>query len=1359
MSASFVQSFHVAITLRERWRSEEGNNLLPGMRRTSSALTRRAKKEILRAVMTTSSDSSSSSFSSSSSSSSETPPLSIKNSEEEVRKKVHARVARAKAKAMELAKTKRTRGNDAQDEEKEDEEERNAVKTASSKRVLAAETLQKSLDLLAAKGEEEEEEEDVDARRKRSADAVVADEEFSRSRSESFSSDDSTFGRVAESEKEEAQKVLVEALEAKLAEREENVNALERKVEEMEMEFRKASEALRATQKELEEKESKMQEERDAREEKEVEAFLALERTFQLEMGSLKKELESSERDAETARAELEDIKRKLEMDIAREKEVSEELRKKVEELKVRQSEDASGEVEKKIRENAQLTAEINVLKDKVAHLTALESEVTRLKEKETLNASLENEIEKMRVEIANNKLNDSDAVIDENELSALVDENASLKEEIGTLKLKVESLQESLKTTKATIDVFQATTERFDLETSELMDERETLVKKIVDLERMLQESIEEQKALQQALADEQEENTKLVLAQKEKASAPVPVASSSSSSSLSSTTERGILINHHDENELRRQGVPVGEELDALTKDIGDRAYKKLYDHQAEALMIEAVRIVDARNTAKDSVKKFDNAFESVRNVYACTSRPLAGEKVTILYNRKQLLPNNSAVSGEEKAMFAMVGYNGWSLQHAIKVDLQPIENFHSPPKNHDQEKCEWWEFALDVPSEAMVIDFVVGDSKGKFDNNNGKDYHIEAAVETDEIVEDNSREAQIEREYHLIAEKRREKNHEELAFARKCAESAVRAKAALLAKKAISCIRGEFRVFTDPLRPKAGERVTIRYRPDGGPLTFARAIYVDINFNRTQNHPAKMEKVNMRAGLNGGVLETTIDVPLDAHVVDFSFRDNGIFVDDNEGADYHCDVIGASGIAPKLRIAHLAVEMAPIAKVGGLGDVVTALSRSVQEQGHHVDVYVPKYDCMNYKEIEGLRKVDQFHYGNDVINIYQGFVEGVRVTFIDPECGHFRVGCIYGRGDDHVRFGYFSDACVAYMKRANCFPDVLHVHDWQTAPAIWSPDRPKTTATALTIHNLQFGQDLIRRAMIECTFATTVSPTYAEEIKHHPSINVIPENESTKFKGIRNGIDNDIWDPSNDEFLPLRYDWQTCKEGKREAKLELLKRMRMDATDFESKPIVACVTRLTEQKGVHLIKKACRYALEKGAYFVLLGSAPDDRIANDFANLANEMKSQHPGRCGFFFSYDEPLSHLIYAGADIFCVPSIFEPCGLTQMIAMRYGAVPLVRRTGGLRDTVFDVQLDPARAASYGKSCNGYNFDGEHEQDIEYALKRALGDYFDREKWNQMNLPSVGMRQDWSWTAPSERYIDLYWNARRKANRQQ
>ena len=1266
----------------------------------------------VRAVITSSS---SESFSSSAS------------SEEDVRKSVKSRVSKAKQRAMELAKKNRTITKTS--ETRDDDKETNAETK------MAAETLKRSLDLAAAKEKKEREEYADEDRRKSSS-------------SDSFSSASEDAIDV-----EEENASLVKTLEAKLAEREKNVKVLEARVAEMEMESKKASEALIATQKQLKEKEKEMQEELNDREEKENEAFVVLERGFQLEMESLKKEIESSEREATKARAEMEEMKKKLEMEIAREKETNDELRREIENLKVTKTDDASGEIEKKTRENAQLTAEINVLKDKVDQMMALETEVTRLKEKEALNTSLENEIERLRVEVANNKLNDSHAIIDERELSALVDENATLKEEIGTLKIKVESLQESLKTTKATIDVFRATTERFDLETSELMDERETLVNKIVDLERLLKESTEEQKVLQRALEDEQKEISKLRAAREEKA------ATVSVSSSPSPSSGIGFVINREDENELRRQGVPVGDELDALAKDAGDRAYQKLHDHHAEAIKLEAVRIVDARNTAKDSVKKFDNAFESVRNVYACTSRPIAGKKVTILYNRKQLLANNSAVSNEEKAMFAMIGYNGWSLQHAIKVDLQPIQNFHSPPVNHDQEKCDWWEFELDIPSEAMVIDFVVGDSKGKFDNNTGKDYHIEAAAETDEFVKDDSRDAQIEREYRAVAEKRKEKNEEELTFARKCAENAVRAKAALLVKKAVSSIRGEFRVSTDPLRPKAGEQVTIRYRPDGGPLTFARAIYVDINFNRTQNHPTRMQKVDMRAGMNGGVLETTIDVPLDAHVVDFSFRDNGIFVDDNEGAEYHCDVIGASGVAPKLRIAHLAVEMAPIAKVGGLGDVVTALSRSVQEQGHQVDVYVPKYDCMNYKEIEGLRKIDQFHYGNDAVNIYQGFVEGVRVTFIDPECGHFRVGCIYGRGDDHIRFGYFSDACVAYMKRANCFPDVLHVHDWQTAPAIWSPDRPKTTATALTIHNLQFGQDLIRRAMIECTFATTVSPTYAEEIKHHPSINVIPENESTKFKGIRNGIDNDIWDPSNDEFLPLRYDWQTCKEGKREAKLELLKRMRMDATDFESKPIVACVTRLTEQKGVHLIKKACRYALEKGAYFVLLGSAPDDRIANDFANLANEMKFQHPGRCGFFFSYDEPLSHLIYAGADMFCVPSIFEPCGLTQMIAMRYGAVPLVRRTGGLRDTVFDVQLDPARAASYGKSCNGYNFDGEHEQDIEYVLKRALGDYFDREKWNQMNLPSVGMRQDWSWTAPSERYIDLYWNARRKANRQQ
>jgi starch synthase len=1000
-------------------------------------------------------------------------------------------------------------------------------------------------------------------------------------------------------------------------------------------------------------------------------------------------------------------------------------------------------EVEEKTRENQTLMNEIIILKHKVDRIDQLENKIVVLNKKIEANENLEREIERLRAEIEMNNKLDSDAatLINGKELNNLIDENESMKEEIDTLLTNAETLKQTIQTTQSSIELFKETTKRFEMETSELFDERDALVAKILKLETSLEQSIKEQEKLRKEL---HETKSKILT-----------VASSSSTTaitpSFSSSGSRDVV----DESELRRQGVPIGFELDALAKEAGDLAYKKICEYQNEAAMIEAARIVDSRNTAKNSIKKFDNASENVRNVYTCVSRPLAGTRVTIFYNRKQLI-NSAGSNGQEKTLFAMIGYNGWSLQHALKVDLQPIQNFHAQPQNHDVEKCEWWELAIDVPSEAMVIDFVIGDSKGKFDNNNGKDYHIETATESDDVnvTVDDSREAQIDRELETLLDKRKEKNLEQLAFARVHAENAVRTKASLLAKKAISSIKGENRVYTDPLRPKAGDKVTIRYRPEGGPLTFARAIYCTVNFNRIQNHPDRQVNVDMRGGINGGTLEATINVPLDAHVVDFSFKDNGIFIDDNEGAEYHCDVIGASGVAPKLKIAHLAVEMAPIAKVGGLGDVVTALSRSVQEQGHTVDVYVPKYDCMNYKEIEGLRKVDQFHFGNDVVNIYKGFVEGIKVTFVDPENGHFRVGCIYGRGDDHVRFQFFSNACVSYMKRANCFPDVLHVHDWQTAPAIWNVERPKTTATALTIHNLQFGQDLIRRAMIECTFATTVSPTYAEEIKNHPSINVIPKHESGKFKGIRNGIDNDIWDPSNDEFLPKSYDWKNCKEGKREAKLELLKRMRLDVTDFDSKPVIACVTRLTEQKGVHLIKKACRYALEKGAYFVLLGSAPDNRIANDFANLANEMKQQHPGRGGFFFSYDEPLSHLIYAGADIFCVPSIFEPCGLTQMIAMRYGAVPLVRRTGGLRDTVFDVQLDPARAVSYNKSCNGYNFDGEHESDIEHALSRALADYFDHIKWSELDLPRACMRQDWSWAAPSERYIDQYWFAKRK-----
>lgn len=183
-----------------------------------------------------------------------------------------------------------------------------------------------------------------------------------------------------------------------------------------------------------------------------------------------------------------------------------------------------------------------------------------------------------------------------------------------------------------------------------------------------------------------------------------------------------------------------------------------------------------------------------------------------------------------------------------------------------------------------------------------------------------------------------------------------------------------------------------------------------------------------------------------------------------------------------------------------------------------------------------------------------------------------------------------------------------------------------------------------------------------------------------------GIRNGIDQELWDPSADEFIPIQYGPNEVIAGKEAARKEL--RSRMNLADIDV-PIVSVVTRLVHQKGIHLIKHAAWRTLERGGQFVLLGSAPDPKVQGEFNALRDQLLRQYPDRASLWFAYDEPLSHLIYAASDMFLVPSMFEPCGLTQMVSLRYGTIPVVRKTGGLADTVFDVDHDHDRAAAIGK----------------------------------------------------------------------
>ncbi|ESR62971.1 hypothetical protein CICLE_v100143191mg, partial [Citrus x clementina] len=434
-----------------------------------------------------------------------------------------------------------------------------------------------------------------------------------------------------------------------------------------------------------------------------------------------------------------------------------------------------------------------------------------------------------------------------------------------------------------------------------------------------------------------------------------------------------------------------------------------------------------------------------------------------------------------------------------------------------------------------------------------------------------------------------------------------------------------------------------------------------------------------------------------------------------------------------------------------VGGLGDVVTSLSRAVQDLNHNVDIILPKYDCLKFSDVKDLGYNRSYHWGGTEIKVWFGKVEGLSVYFLEPQNGFFSKGCVYGCNNDKERFAFFCHAALEFLLQGGFHPDIIHCHDWSSAPVAWLfKDHYvhyglSKARIVFTIHNLEFGTHHIGKAMTYADKATTVSHTYSKEVAGDPAI----APHLHKFCGILNGIDQDIWDPFNDKFIPVSYTSENLVEGKRAAKEALQQKVGLRKSDL---PLVGIITRLTHQKGIHLIKHAIWRTLDRGGQVVLLGSAPDPRIQNDFVNLANELHSSHSDRARLCLTYDEPLSHLIYAGADFILVPSIFEPCGLTQLVAMRYGSIPVVRKTGGLYDTVFDVDHDKERAQGLDLEPNGFSFDGADSAGVDYALNRAISAYYDGREWLNSLCKTV-MEQDWSWNRPALDYMELYRAARK------
>ncbi|GAB2276228.1 hypothetical protein Dimus_010962 [Dionaea muscipula] len=498
--------------------------------------------------------------------------------------------------------------------------------------------------------------------------------------------------------------------------------------------------------------------------------------------------------------------------------------------------------------------------------------------------------------------------------------------------------------------------------------------------------------------------------------------------------------------------------------------------------------------------------------------------------------------------------------------------------------------------------------------------------------------------------------------------------------------------------------------------------------------------------------------------------------------------------------MHIVHVTAEMAPVAKVGGLGDVVTGLARACLSRGHTVDVMLPFYECLPKWQMTELALTctyDSYHDGNWIpTNAYRAVVSGIPIILIEPSNHFFKGPTIYGGCYNELEaYLFFSRACLEWMQVAGVQPDIIHVHEWQTCalPLLYwdlynslSLRKPRIT---LTIHNMEhYGEcrkeqlskcgldgeiyattdkamddrtighnperlSLLKGGIVYSNAVVTVSPTYMKETLCSGWLATTLITHREKYTGILNGIDAAIWNPATDVFLPSQFDAEEI-EGKKICKHYVQRGLGLTAEplasvtgiDFMSDkvPLIVCITRLVAQKGLHLITHAIKQVEELGGQMVVLGKASDARVEREFKSLMDLHNGGFSIR--ILLMYSEELSHLLYAAADMVLVPSIYEPCGLAQMIGMRYGAIPVVRKTGGLADTVFDMD-DPSNC----EVANGFVFEGIDEGSLKWALGRAFAYYKEKpDEWRR--LVRQVMNIDNSWNNTAMKYISLYSSVR-------
>ncbi len=471
----------------------------------------------------------------------------------------------------------------------------------------------------------------------------------------------------------------------------------------------------------------------------------------------------------------------------------------------------------------------------------------------------------------------------------------------------------------------------------------------------------------------------------------------------------------------------------------------------------------------------------------------------------------------------------------------------------------------------------------------------------------------------------------------------------------------------------------------------------------------------------------------------------------------------------MADPLKILFVSAEVAPFAKTGGLGDIGGSLPKALAELGHEVRVVMPAYAAIEngYPGIEpvpGQLNVPT-GVGNIPCGLFQGTLPGSQVPiYFIAEWHLFKRDNIYGYWDDPYRFAFFSRAALQLTLAWDWKPDIVHAHDWHTAPAIaWlstagqTDERFQGISTIFTIHNLAhqgktdwqifdylgiqthslneeaYGEvNFMARGIYHATMVNTVSPTYAQEIMTFDGgagLDGLLRHRQYDLHGILNGLDYDSWNPATDPRLPNHFsvDDMANRRRNRRALQEYANLPQRDNI-----PLVSFISRLDWQKGLDITGQVIHMLMNGyagDAQFIVLGTG-----AAHYEQMFAQIADYHRDKMSAILSYNAGLAPLIYGGSDMFIMPSLFEPCGLGQMIAMRYGSVPIVRSTGGLADTVQD-------------DFNGFTFDYYSWEAFWHAMQRAIYVYnVDRPRW--LEIQANGMKSDFSWANSALGYQQLY-----------